>query len=515
MTNSKDPNERMLNDTLFSAFSIPDTCGNLIGGKWHAQGEQIPVIDPATEEVISQIHEADAQTVDLAVATARKAFDQGAWSRAGMEARQRVLNSIADLIEQNANELAWLECRDVGIPFKQALGRHVLRAAYNFRFFAEYISQSASEAYTQLDNYLTLVTREPVGVAALIGPWNAPIALTTMKMAGAIAFGNSCVVKPSESSPLTAIRVVQLMLEAGLPEGVVNLVNGHGHVTGAALAAHPGIDLLSFTGGTTTGRAIMAAAGKNLTPVTLELGGKSSNIICADADQSRALDGALLGIFSNNGQQCLAGSRILVQKDIADDFIGKFVERTKNIKIGHPLDAATEIGPLATKAHFDRVRSFVGVARDDGCTVLHGGNPAKGFDKGYYLEPTVVMAPGNKATVCQEEIFGPFATFQTFGTIEEAFAIANDTRFGLLNYVWTESLQTAMSAHKSLKSGTLCINSPIIRELRAPFGGYKESGVGREGGKACELFYTEQKTSAIPLAAMPLNQLGLPQGPTE
>lgn len=491
-----------------SSYAIPGVCANLIGDTWSDKGEALPVIDPANEQVISEIRQADAGTVDKAVSAARASFENGAWSRAGMEARQRTLNAIAALIEQHADELAWLETRDVGIPYKQALSRHVMRAAYNFRFFAEYISQTPSEAYTQLDDYLTFVTREPVGVAALIGPWNAPIALTTMKIAGCIAFGNSCVVKPSESSPLSAIRVAQLMLEAGLPEGVVNLVNGNGAVTGAALAAHPGIDVLSFTGGTTTGRAIMAAAGQNLTPVTLELGGKSSNIIFADADQSRALDGALLSIFSNNGQQCLAGSRILVEKSIADDFVSRFVERAMNLRIGHPLESDTEVGPLATKAHFDRVSSFVDVARDDGCTLLCGGEAAAGFDKGYYFQPTAVLAPNNRGVVCQEEIFGPFAAFQTFETRDEAFAIANDTRFGLLNYVWTESLQTTMAAQQILKSGTLCINSPIVRELRAPFGGFKESGVGRESGKSCELFYTEQKTTAVPLRSIPLNQLG-------
>ncbi len=498
----------MRDEVLNSSWQAPAVCGAFVAGEWRDAGERLAVIDPSNKEQISEIAESDAAQVNAAVAAARKTFESGVWSRAGIDTRQRVLNRIADLIEANANELAWLETRNVGIPIRQSYGRHVLRAAYNFRFFAEYISQSPSEAFTQLDNYITIVTREPVGVAALIGPWNAPIALTTMKIAAAIAFGNSCVVKPSEVSPLTAGRVVELLQEAGLPDGVVNLVNGRGHITGAALAGHADIDLLSFTGGTATGRAIMSAAGVNLTPVTLELGGKSANIICADADIERALDGALLGIFSNNGQQCLAGSRILVQEDIADEFITAFLKRTANLAIGEPLDETTEIGPLATKAHYERVADYVDIAREDGCEILHGGAPVEGMSQGYYFQPTVVMAPDNAARVCQEEIFGPFAAFQKFSTVEEAFAIANDSRFGLLSYVWTESFPTAMAAHTALKSGTLCVNSPIIRELRAPFGGYKESGVGREGGKACELFYTEQKTSALPLKPTPLNKLG-------
>ena len=279
--------------------------------------------------------------------------------------------------------------------------------------------------------------------------------------------------------------------------------------TGAALAAHPEVDVLSFTGGTATGRAIMSAAGRNLTPVTLELGGKSANIIFADADFDRALDGALLSIFSNNGQQCLAGSRILVQEELADRFIEAFVERARKLRIGDPLLEDTEIGPLATKQHFERVHSFIDTLEADGCELLLGGKPCEGFKSGYYYEPTIVRAPNNKAVVCQEEIFGPFATFQTFRTADEAWAIANDSKFGLLGYVWTTDYATAMAAHEHVKSGVLCINSPIIRELRAPFGGYKESGVGRESGAACEAFYSEVKTTAFLTGDVPLRKLGM------
>lgn len=493
---------------IAESHAVPALCANIIGGKIHSEGERIPVICPETEEVVTHAVEADEETLDLAVTTAGNAFEDGAWSRAPMEHRQQVLERIADLIEKHQEELAWLETLNIGSPIRQSETRHVTRAVLNFRFFAEYISQASGDAYSQQADYLTFVTREPVGVAALIGPWNAPIALTTMKIAGAIAFGNSCVVKPSEISPLTAFRVTQLIHEAGVPDGVVNLVNGRGATTGAALSSHNGIDRLSFTGGTATGRAIMAAAGANLVPVTLELGGKSANIIFDDADYERALDGSLMGIFSNNGQQCLAGSRILVQRSIFDRFVADFVSRTKNLRIGSSFDRRTEIGPLATKSHFERVLSFTDLAREEGCEILTGGGRVEGFSKGYFFEPTVAVTPRNDLRICQEEIFGPFATIQVFDTAEEAWRIANESEFGLVSYVWTSSLDNATAAHKAIKAGIVLINTPIVRELRAPFGGFKESGVGAEGGAACEAFYTEQKTTVIPVAKPPLAKLG-------
>ncbi|MCG8443866.1 MAG: aldehyde dehydrogenase [Caulobacterales bacterium] len=480
----------------------------IIGGREEERGERLAVVDPATEERLTDIIEADAAAVDRAVTAARAAFDDGEWSRASLEVRQRALLQMADIVEAHADELAWLECRNIGAPIAQCRGRHVVRAILNFRFFAEYISQTAGETYAQQGDVLTLVTREPVGVAALIGPWNAPLALTSMKIAAAIAFGNSCVVKPSEIAPLSVHRLVELLETADPPPGVINLINGRGPVTGAALAGHPDIDLLSFTGGTAVGQTIMAAAGANLTPVTLELGGKSANIIFADADLERALDSAILSIYANNGQQCLAGSRILLQRPIAERFMDAFAARAEALRIGDPTDPATEIGPLATKAQFDRVLSYVDTARCEGCELLVGGRRAEGFSTGYYLEPTAVLAPGNRATVCQEEIFGPFATFQIFDEPEQAWRIANDTRFGLNAYVWTARLDTAMSAHRALRAGTINVNSPIIRELRAPFGGFKQSGVGRESGAACEAFYTEEKTTTLPCADMPIHRMG-------
>jgi acyl-CoA reductase-like NAD-dependent aldehyde dehydrogenase len=329
-----------------------------------------------------------------------------------------------------------------------------------------------------------------------------------MRVATCIAFGNTCVLKPSEYTPVSMLRMVELFHEAGLPPGVVNLVNGRGSVTGVALVSHPGIDMVGFTGGTNTGAAIMAAAGQHLKPCILELGGKSANIIHPSADLDRALDGALAGIYSNNGQQCLAGSRILVQRGIADGFIGRFVERARRIRVGDPMDPGTELGPLAFADHLRRVLSYVEVARAEGATVLTGGRRPAGFERGYYLEPTAVLAPGNAARVCQEEIFGPFATFLLYDTVDEAISMANDTSFGLAAYVWAGDLDVVMRASRELKAGTIWVNTTMVRELRAPFGGYKQSGVGRDGATSSVEFFTEQKTTTIPVSPAAVPRLG-------
>ena len=470
-------------------------------------GVELPVFYPATGAQISTLIEDDARAVDRAVMTARRAFDRGDWPGLDVPARIEVLEACRRTILDHAEELARLECAATGLVLRELRERHIKRAAYNFRFFAEYISQSAGQRYDQTPGFMTTVSRVPVGVAALIAPWNAPVALATMKIASALAFGNTAVLKPSEQTPLALARLVALLQEV-LPEGVLNLVNGRGHVTGAALVAHPEVDLVSFTGGTETGRSIMSAAGQNLVPCTLELGGKSANIVFASADLERALDGALVGIFSNNGQQCLAGSRILVERAVFDDFVGRFVERAGRIRVGDPLAEDTDIGPLASAAHRDRVLGFVDIARADGGTLLTGGTRRADLGEGYFVAPTAVTVPSNGARVAQDEIFGPFATFLPFEGEEEAAAIANDTRFGLVSYIWSDHLPTVMRMTERMRSGVVWVNTPMMRELRAPFGGFKTSGVGREGGAACEAFYTEERTVTIPTKPQPLRKLG-------
>ena len=471
------------------------------------RGEDIEVVNPTTEQVISQLREADADEVDAAVKSARRAFDSGPWPRMDINERKDILYSIRDHLRRNAEELAYLECLNAGLPLQSVRG-HVQRMARNFEFFAEVASNVHGETYTQTKGYLTYVTREPKGVAGCISPWNAPLALASMRVATCIPWGNTCVLKPSEYTPLSVRRMVEIFHEAGLPPGVVNLVNGRGAVTGNALVTHPDIDMVGFTGGTITGRSIAATAGRNLKPIALELGGKSANIIFDSANIERALDGALAGIFGNNGQQCLAGSRILLQRSILENFVERFVERARRITLGDPLLATTEIGPLAFKAHMERVLSYVEVARADGAKLLTGGQRSTQFSRGWFIEPTAVLAPHNDARVCQEEIFGPFATFVGFDTLEEAIHIANNSKFGLVNYVWSEDLHTVMRCSREIRAGTVWVNTPMMRELRAPFGGYKESGIGRDGPQASLEFFTELKATIIPIDPVNMHRYG-------
>ena len=470
---------------------------------------RVTVTDPATDTPFGPVLEADAAEVDRAVRAARAAFEDGRWAGLTVEQRQAVLMRIHDALLAHKDELADIESAATGIPIGQVRGFYIPRAAYNFRFFAEFIGQVGGDVYTQEPGYITTVVREPVGVAALLGPWNAPTTLCSMKVAAAIAFGNSCVVKPSEVASAGMQRFMEIVHAAGLPAGVVNLVNGRGPVTGVALVEHPQVDVVSFTGGTTTGRAILASAAKGLKATTMELGGKSASIVCADADLERALDAALLGIYGGNGQQCLAGSRILVEAGIADAFIAAFVARVKKLKIGVPGDMGTEVGPLASRAHMERVLSYVDVAVAEGAELLAGGKRVGSLGEGYYIEHIVVKARDNRQRVCQEEIFGPFATFVTFDTFEQALDIANDSTFGLVAYVWTTHLDKAHLAMRKLRTGTVWINTPVVRDLRSAFGGFRESGIGREGGKGCMALYTEEKTTMVAIAPMPIRKLGM------
>jgi acyl-CoA reductase-like NAD-dependent aldehyde dehydrogenase len=467
----------------------------------------LPIVNPVTEGTISELIEADADEVDAAVGAARSAFDRGPWPRLGLDARKDVLYRIRDILRAHREELAHLECLHSGIPIR-SIYEHINRAARNFEFFAEVTSNLSGESYVGANGYLTYVTREPKGVGALIAPWNAPLALASMRVATCIAFGNTCVLKPSEHTPLSMLRMVELFHEAGLPPGVVNLVNGRGGVTGASLVAHAGIDMVGFTGGTETGAIIMSSAARKLKPSILELGGKSACIVHSTANLERALDGVIAGIYANNGQQCLAGSRILVQRVIADAFIARFLERCKRIRIGDPMNETTELGPLAFRAHMERVLSYVDIAKNEGAELLSGGGRASGFSKGYFIDPIAVRATSNSTRVCQEEIFGPFATFLVFDTLDEAIAIANDSPFGLVSYVWAQDIDAIMRCSREIRAGTIWVNTVMMRELRAPFGGFKQSGVGRDGATASVEFFTECKTTTIAAGDVPLPRMG-------
>lgn len=482
-----------------------ETCTSYIDGKWltAASARLIPIISPIDETEVARLAEADAAEVDLAVRAARAAFERGEWRRAPVAYRQQVLRRVADLIRERSDELATRECANAGLPIRQIRERHIRRAASNFEFFADFIGQAGNESYEQEAPYLTIVRREAIGVAALIAPWNAPLALATMEMAGALAFGNCCIVKPSELTPLEFVPLMNLLKDAGVPDGVIGMVNGRGPVTGAALIEHPGIDAAVFIGGTETGRHIARAAGGNLKKYVAELGGKSANIITANCNLDRALDAALVGIFSNNGQQCLAGSRILVEDSIADRFIERFVERTRKLKVGDPRDPETEVGPVISKAQYDRVLAFAA-----GANILTGGTRADGFAKGYYVAPTVALADDNQTALCQQEIFGPFATFLKFRDIDHAIEIANQSEFGLVAYLWCDDLPTVMRMQDALQAGTIWVNTPMARDLRAPFGGYKNSGVGRTGGLSSRALFTEEKVITIPMRDFPIPVFG-------
>ncbi len=462
---------------------------------------RLPVTNPATEEEIGTLFEADEAEVDRAVVAARTSFEAGHWRGLSAEQRAGVFRRVCALTSEHAEELCALETMDLGIPTAQAKGMVTARVVRNFNFYADHLSQAAERAVTTDRLHQRYVYREPVGVCALLSPWNAPLMLATSKIAPALAFGNSCVIKTSEHTPLALARFMDLLTEAGVPAGVVNMVNGRGRVTGAQLVSHPDVALLSFTGGGATGRQVMIAAAQNFKKCDLELGGKSANIVSDSADFNAALDGSLLGAFGNSGQMCFAGSRIIVQEDIAERFTEAFVARACAIRVGDPTDPATEMGPLAYREHLERVLSFCDP--EDGVGLLCGGRRT-GAERGYFMSPTVLRARSPAARVCQEEIFGPVATILTYKRFEEAIAIANDSRYGLSGYLWSNRLDEAMAAASGLRSGGLMVNSPMMFDLRMPFGGVKESGVGREGIESLRNFYSEEKAIAIATRPFPM-----------
>lgn len=494
-----------------SKVFVPDQVGSLIEGAPSAvlsDAERLPVRYPATAEVVCHVVEDNRDMVDAAVQSARRAFDSGPWPRMSTPKRQAILRESARLVRKHQPELAILETLCAGLPHSHLTGRQIPRAAENFEFFADYLSNMAGETFEQESDYLTLVTREPAGVAALVAPWNAPLALASMQIASCIAFGNTCVTKPSEYTPLAVRCMVELLHEAGLPPGVVNLINGRGALTGKALVSHAGIDRIAFTGGTATAKRIMADAAKNLTPVHMELGGKSANIVFADANLERAVDGSLVNVFSNNGQMCIAGSRILVQRPIADEFIDQFVRRAGQVRVGDPMDPVTEMGPLAFEAHMNKVLNYYKLARQEGAEILVGGERIERLAPGYFVQPTVARVATNDLRICQEEVFGPFASIQVFDETDEAIEIANQSDYGLVGYAWTENLNRALRLQQSIRAGTIWINTPLLRDLRAPFGGFKQSGIGRDGPRQCAEFFTEEKSTIVPRVLRPIKKLG-------
>lgn len=476
---------------------------NLIGGRLVApiKGEYIENYEPATGEVFSEIPRSSDSDVDHAVAAAKTAFTS--WSRTPAEERSRVLLRIADLIDRNLEELAALESRDNGKPVSLARRMDIPRAVANFRFFATAILHDHDLAHHTDGRALNYVIRRPIGVAGLISPWNLPLYLLTWKIAPAIATGNTCVAKPSELTPMTAHRLSELMLEAGLPDGVVNIVHGYGAEAGDPLTRHADVPLISFTGGTVTGAAVMRNAGPMFKRVSLELGGKNPNVVFADADFDEAVKGSVRAAFTNQGEICLCGSRIFVERSIHDRFVEAFAEETKRMRIGDPQDDGTEVGAVVSAQHRDKIEGYIALAAEEGGRVVAGGGRPSQLPErvrnGWFLEPTVVTGLHPRCRTTTEEIFGPVVTITPFDSEAEAIDAANATKYGLSATLWTADLKRAHRVAAAIDAGTVWINTWLLRDLRVPFGGMKESGLGREGGHDSLHFFTEAKTVCVAL----------------
>jgi betaine-aldehyde dehydrogenase len=456
-------------------------------------GETLATLNPHDNSTIAEVALAGKADVDKAVAAATRAFP--AWSRMAAADRGRVLLRLADLIEANAEDLARLESLDTGHPLRDSRSLDVPRTAACFRYFGGMADKFQGETIPVEEGFLNYTLREPVGVVGQVVPWNFPLMFTSWKMAPALAAGNTIVMKPAEITPLTSLRIAELMAEAGLPDGVVNMVPGLGRVAGQAIAEHMGISKIAFTGSTATGRHIVQASASNLKKVQLELGGKGPNIVFADANLAAAVNGSAWAVFHNQGQACIAGSRLVLHEDIADAFLDKFVALAQSIRLGNPLDPDTEMGPLTSAQHRERVLAYVDVAKSEGGEVLAGGkSPSGELARGCYVEPTVVRAKSYRDRVAQEEVFGPFVTVLTFKTDEEALAIANGTDYGLGSGLWTTNLQRAHRVARDLHAGMVWVNSYKRVNPGSPFGGVGQSGYGREMGFDAMREYTQVKS---------------------
>jgi len=472
----------------------------LINNQWveSASGKTFPTVNPATGTEICRVAEADAADVDKAVQAAREAFDKGPWRKMAASERGRLLNKLADLIEKNADELARLEALDNGKPYQVAKTADLPLVIACYRYYAGWADKIQGKTIPIAGNYFCYTRHEPVGVVGQIIPWNFPLLMQAWKLGPALAAGNTVVLKPAEQTPLTALRVGELILEAGFPPGVVNILPGYGPTAGAAIAWHNGVDKVAFTGSTEVGHLIMeAAARSNLKRVTLELGGKSPNIVFADADMEQAIEGAHFALFFNQGQCCCAGSRLYVEAKAYDEFVDKSVARAKARKVGDPFDPASEQGPQVDDVQFEKVMSYISSGKQEGASLLAGGNRVG--NRGFFIEPTVFADVDDGMKIAKEEIFGPVMSIMKFKSIEEVVERANRTEYGLAAAVWTRDISKAYAIANSVRAGTVWVNCYDVFDAAAPFGGFKQSGMGRELGEYGLQQYTEVKTVTVKL----------------
>ena len=473
---------------------------NYINGNFQnpIQNNWIDNYNPSNGEIYGQIPNSSKEDVENAYKAAKSAFPS--WSQTTLEERSRILIKISELLEANLQRFAEAESKDNGKPVSLAKTVDIPRAASNFRFFGNAITQFASESHESVGQQaINYTLRQPIGVVGCISPWNLPLYLFTWKIAPAIAAGNCVVAKPSEVTPMTAFLLGEICNDAGLPKGVLNIVHGLGTSTGQAIVEHPDIKAISFTGGTATGSHIARIAAPMFKKLSLELGGKNPNIIFADCDYDDMLATTVRSSFANQGQICLCGSRIFVEDSIFEKFKKDFVEKVKGLKVGHPSKADTNIGALVSKAHLEKVKEHITIAKEENGTVLCGGNEVivKGYEKGYYLEPTVIEVPNDECRVNQEEIFGPVVTIMPFKNEDEVLEMANKVKYGLSATLWTNDLKRTMKLSNQLQAGIVWVNTWMMRDLRTPFGGVKASGVGREGGFEALRFFTEAKNVCI------------------
>jgi aldehyde dehydrogenase (NAD+) len=473
----------------------------LIGGQWvdSASGKTFETINPATEEVVAKLAEAGTEDVERAVKAARKAFDEGPWPKMAAADRGKVLRRIADGIRKNLQAFADLETADTGKTLFDSGKIEVPLAAEIFEYYGGWADKVYGETVPVKGNALAFTLRDPVGVVGMITPWNFPLLLETWKVAPALACGNTCILKPAQLTPLTALKLGEIALEAGLPEGVLNVIPGPGRAVGDALVKHAGVDKIAFTGSTEVGKGVLKGAADTIKRVSVELGGKSPNIIFADADAESAIRGALTGIFYNKGEVCAAGSRIFVEKSVYDQVSEGIAKKAAGMTIGDPRDKGTRMGPVVSKAQLDTVMSYIESGKKDGAKLLAGG--VKGTQaKGFFVQPTVFGGATNQMKIAREEIFGPVATLIPFEDFDDVVKQANDTFYGLAAGIWSKDIKKALRAAKAVKAGTVWVNTYNLYDPGLPFGGFKQSGFGRELGKHALDGYTEVKSVWVDLS---------------